>query len=111
MTSIEDYGAKYTRKVQKGTTKMNAPELFTLLSTHPLYIDPSAVTVAVSSISGIVIAVGAAVAIWWTRAKKKAAEKLHIDTNAHKEVEEDLVINDEETSSPVQPQDDGDSQK
>ncbi len=59
-----------------------------------LYIDPSAVTVAVSSISGIVIAVGAAVAIWWTKAKKKAAEKLHIDANAHKEVEADLVVND-----------------
>ena len=62
-----------------------------------LYIDPSAVTVAVSSIGGIAIAVGAAVAIWWTRAKKKAAEKLHIDVNAHKEVEEDLVINQDES--------------
>lgn len=60
---------------------------------QPLYIDPSAVTVAVSSISGIAIAVGAGVAIWWTRAKKKAAEKLHLDANAHKEVEDDLVIN------------------
>lgn len=58
-----------------------------------LYIDPSAVTVAVSSIGGIAIAVGAGIAIWWTKAKKKAAEKLHIDVNAHKEVEDDLVIN------------------
>ena len=63
-----------------------------------LYIDPSAVTVAVSSIGGIAIAVGAGVAIWWTRAKKKAAEKLHIDVNARKEVEEDLVINPDETN-------------
>ena len=74
---------------------MNAANLLGLLSPQQLYIDPSAVTVAVSSISGIVIAVGAVVAIWWTKAKKKAAEKLHIDANAHKEVEEDLVINDE----------------
>lgn len=77
---------------------MNTPELFLCgIALHQLYIDPSAVTVAVSSISGIVIAVGAAVAIWWTRAKKKAAEKLHIDPNAHKEVEEDLIINSEES--------------
>lgn len=77
---------------------MNTPELWSvLLSPKMLYIDPSAVTVAVSSISGIVIAVGAAAAIWWTRAKKKAAEKLHIDTNAHKEVEDDLIINSEES--------------
>ncbi len=88
---------------------MNAPELFTLLSPHTLYIDPSAVTVAVSSISGIAIAVGAAVAIWWTRAKKKAAEKLHIDANAHKEVEEDLIITSEDTLA--ESQDKGNLQK
>ena len=64
-----------------------------------LYIDPSAVTVAVSSIGGIAIAVGAGLAIWWTRAKKKAAEKLHIDVNAHKEVEEDLVVNKDESDA------------
>ena len=67
---------------------------FAQLVPHQLYIDPSAVTVAVSSISGIVIAVGAAAAIMWTKLKKKAAKTLHIDPNAHKEVEEDLVIND-----------------
>lgn len=75
---------------------MNAVNWLGLLAPQQLYIDPSAITVAVSSISGIVIAVGAVVAIWWTKAKKKAAEKLHIDANAHKEVEEDLVINDEQ---------------
>lgn len=69
------------------------------LSSSNLYIDPSAVTVAVSSISGIAIAMGAAIAIWWTRAKKKAAEKLHIDANAHKEVEDELVINSDDKSS------------
>ena len=67
------------------------------LSSSNLYIDPSAV--AVSSISGIAIAMGAAIAIWWTRAKKKAAEKLHIDANAHKEVEDELVINSDDKSS------------
>lgn len=88
---------------------MNTLELFlrAAMSRQLLYIDPSAVTVAVSSISGIVIAVGAVVAIWWTKAKKKAAEKLHIDANAHKEVEADLVVHNEEDaassdSTPVQ---------
>ena len=69
------------------------------LSSSNLYIDPSAVTVAVSPISGIAIAMGAAIAIWWTRAKKKAAEKLHIDANAHKEVEDELVISSDDKSS------------
>lgn len=80
----------------KGAIKMNIPEI---LSVVDLYIDPSAVTVAISSISGIAIALGAGIAIWWTKAKKKAAEKLHIDPNAHKEVEDELVINSEDTVS------------
>ncbi len=75
---------------------MNALVWSTVLAPTQMYIDPSAVTVAVSSISGIVIAVGAVAAIWWTKAKKKAAEKLHIDANAHKEVEDELVVNDEQ---------------
>ena len=66
-------------------------EILTLPRT--LYIDPSAVSIVASSVSGIVIAVGAAFAIWWKKVKKKAAKALHIDENAHKEVEEDLVIN------------------
>lgn len=83
---------------------MNTLELFlrAAMSPQALYIDPSAVTVAVSSISGIVIAVGAVAAIWWTKAKKKAAEKLHIDANAHKEVEEELVIHSETDASAAQ---------
>ena len=45
-----------------------------------------------------VIAVGAVAAILWRKAKKKVASALHIDENANKEVEEDIVINDEENS-------------
>lgn len=80
---------------------MNIPELFSV-APQALYIDPSTVTVAVSSISGIVIALGATFAILWTRAKKKAAKALHIDANAHKEVEEDLVIKDENSTASAQ---------
>ena len=58
-----------------------------------LYIDPAATTVIITSISGIVIAVGATAVILWRKAKKKVATALHIDENANKEVEEELVIN------------------
>lgn len=58
-----------------------------------LYIDPAATTVIITSISGIVIAVGATAVILWRKAKKKVASALHIDENANKEVEDELVIN------------------
>ena len=58
-----------------------------------LYIDPAATTVIITSISGIVIAVGATAVILWRKAKKKVATVIHIDENANKEVEEELVIN------------------
>ena len=70
-----------------------AREMFTL---NALYIDPSAATVLLTSISGVVIAVGATAVVLWRKAKKKAAQMLHIDENANKEVEEDIVIKDEE---------------
>lgn len=58
------------------------------------YIDPSAASILIVSISGIVAAVGATAVILWRKAKRKVANALHIDENAHKEVEEELVIND-----------------
>ena len=58
-----------------------------------LYIDPAATTVIITSISGIVIAVGATAVILWRKAKKKVASALHIDENANKEVEDEVVIN------------------
>jgi ABC-type lipoprotein release transport system permease subunit len=66
------------------------------LATNALYIDPSAATVLLTSISGIVIAVGATAVVLWRKAKKKAAQVLHIDENANKEVEEDIVVKDDE---------------
>ena len=60
------------------------------------YIDPSSVTIVITSISAIVIAVGAIAVILWRKAKKKVAETLHIDENANKEVEDELVINTED---------------
>ena len=57
------------------------------------YIDPAATTVVITSISGIIIAVSATAVILWRKAKKKVATARHIDENANKEVEEELVIN------------------
>ena len=59
------------------------------------YIDPSSVTIVITSISAIAIAVGATAVILWRKAKKKVAATLHIDENANKEVEDELVIKDE----------------
>ena len=57
------------------------------------YIDPSSVTIVITSISSIVIAVGAVAVIMWRKAKKKVSATLHIDENANKEVEDELIIN------------------
>lgn len=57
------------------------------------YIDPSSVSILIVSISGIVAAIGATVFIVVRKAKKKVARVLHIDENANKEVEDELVIN------------------
>lgn len=69
--------------------------IFGLIVPVKCYLDPSAASILVTSITGIAIAVGAAVVIFVRKAKKKVAKVLHIDENANKEVEEDIVINDE----------------
>ena len=55
------------------------------------YIDPSVTTYAIQAIVGVVVAVGAVVAIWWRKAKKKVSQKLGIDENAKKTTEADVV--------------------
>ena len=67
--------------------------IFGLIAPTQCYLDPSAVSILATSITGIVIAVGATVVILARKAKKKVAKVLHIDENANKEVEEDIVIN------------------
>ena len=62
-----------------------------------LYIDPSVMTYLIQAIAGIVIAIGAAVGIYFRKAKKKINNKLGIDENRNKEVETDeIIINKEE---------------
>lgn len=66
--------------------------LTSLISNNALYLDPSTATVIITSISGVVVAVGAAVVIFVRKAKKKVAKTLHLDENAGKEVEGDITL-------------------
>lgn len=60
-----------------------------------LYIDPAATTALISSLTAICVACGAAFIIIWRKIKKGARKVLHIDPNAGKEVEADLIIDGE----------------
>lgn len=55
------------------------------------YIDPSVTTYAIQLVAGVVIAVGAVAGIYWRKAKKKVNEKLGIDENKNKTVEDEVV--------------------
>jgi len=57
-----------------------------------LYIDPSVMTYTIQAVAGVVIAIGAFVAVYYRKAKKKINNKLGIDENAKKEVESDEII-------------------
>ena len=59
------------------------------------YLDPSVMTYTVQVIAGVAVAVGAVVGILWRRAKKKVQNKLGIDENAKKEVEEEIEFDEE----------------
>ena len=61
-----------------------------------LYIDASAVSIIIPDIAGVVVGIGSWLFLHFRRAKSKVSKKLGIDENAGKEVEEDIVINDEE---------------
>lgn len=56
------------------------------------YIDPSAMTYLIQIIAGLAIAIGAAITIWYRKAKKKVSNKLGIDENRNKEVESDEIV-------------------
>lgn len=61
------------------------------------YLDPSVMTYTIQIVGGLVIAVGAVVGVYWRKAKKKVQDKLGIDENAKKEVEDDIIDFTEET--------------
>ena len=66
--------------------------MFNFISSMLLYVDPSAVSIIITSISAIIAAVGAVAIVLWRKAKKKVGKVLNIDPNANKEVEEEIVI-------------------
>lgn len=55
------------------------------------YIDPSVMTYTIQAVAGIVIAIGAAVGIYFRKMKKKVNDKFGIDENRNKEVESDDI--------------------
>lgn len=55
------------------------------------YLDPSVMTYTVQVVAGVAVAIGAVIGVYWRKAKKKVQDKMGIDENAKKEVEEDVV--------------------
>jgi len=55
------------------------------------YLDPSVMTYTIQVVAGVMVAAGAVVGVLWRKARKKVRDKLGIDENAKKEVEEDVV--------------------
>ena len=55
------------------------------------YLDPSVMTYAIQVVAGVAVAVGAVIGIYWRKAKKRLQDKLGIDENAKKEVEDDII--------------------
>ena len=70
--------------------------ILSTLNYNALYLDTSMVTILITSISGVAVALGAAMVIFFRKAKKKVAKTFHIDENAGKEVEDDVVLTDTE---------------
>lgn len=62
-----------------------------LMSNAFAYIDPSVMTYTIQVVAGVVVAVGAVVGVYWRKAKKKIQNKMGIDENSKKEVEDDII--------------------
>ena len=78
--------------IKAGTlTAVTLTAVAALITPAAAYVDPSVMTYAIQAIAGVVIVVGVSVGVIWRRFKKKAAKVLHIDENAGKEIEADVV--------------------
>lgn len=66
-----------------------------------LYIDAAATTAIVSAATAAIVALAAWGIIQWRRLKKGVGKVLHVDENANKEKEEELVITDEDTAAEI----------
>lgn len=79
-----------------------------------LYIDAAATTAIVSAATAAVVAFAAWGIIQWRKFKKGVSKILHVDENANKEKEEDLVITDEtivENQEPAEKESENPNQK
>jgi hypothetical protein len=56
------------------------------------YIDPSVMTYVIQAVAGVVIAIGAAIGIYFRRAKRKVQDKLGMDETKEQE-SDDIVVN------------------
>ncbi len=70
--------------------------VFALATPAFAYVDPSVVTTAVQVVAAVAVTVGAVAGVLWRRAKKKVQDKLGIDENARKEVEEDVLFEEDD---------------
>lgn len=68
----------------------------TLTVNAAAYIDPSVMTYSLQAIGAVIIAVGAGIGIYGRKVKKKMADKLGIDENKNKEVENDSIVVDDD---------------
>ena len=62
-----------------------------LAPTAHAYLDPSVMTYTIQVVAGVVVAVGAVAGIYWRKAKRKVQDKLGMDENSKKSIEDDLV--------------------
>lgn len=60
------------------------------------YLDPSATTALITGVASVAVAVGAFVVVMFRKAKKKVSDKLGIEENKNKEVEEVEFIEEEQ---------------
>lgn len=62
---------------------------------HPtaLYIDAATMSMVFAGVAAAAVTIGTVVAVWFRRAKKKINDKLGIDENQKKDVEDDVTGN------------------
>lgn len=55
------------------------------------YIDAASMSMVFAAVAGVAVTIGAVVAVHFRRVKHKVSEKLGIDENRNKEVEEEIT--------------------
>lgn len=66
--------------------------LLIFTSSASAYIDPSVTTYMIQLIAGAAIAIGAVVAVYWRKARRKVTKTLGFDEDAKKDVEDEIVV-------------------